>query len=480
MSIPGKVLWLCLWMAALTGSVKVVVDENPAVRGEPVEMAIEAEGEAVLFPDIRKIGEYNVTREGTQRLERLEENRTVIKWVGYFTFTPKERVTIPSFDLLVDGKVERTSPFVLEVKAPSETLSEEFRLDLLSSRKEVYVGEPVEVTIRFVQRLDVPVMNVDFVPIRYENFWVKQVMSKKEYTERAFRVTERHYLFFPQIPGDLTIGPAQVKIAMAKKIRDAFGNVVRRPKWSTLTSKPLTLHVKPLPQQVRLVGRFQLHTRVEPKRTEAGRPVRLTVRVDAEGNIEDFELPPLRIEGVTVYGEEPTIEQSYRDGVYRGSWEKRYVLVAERSFTVPPITLRYFDPEKGRIERLESAPVPVEIIGGAMAEERKEEPGGEDVPERKEKGVAWIYMNLAVAFLGGMGVMYLFMRWRGREKKGGKKRVTAPGTETQMLQRLMPHISRSREAAQMAENLYASIFEGKAVKVDKKAFEALMRRLKES
>jgi len=47
-----------------------------------------------------------------------------------------------------------------------------------------------------------------------------------------------------------------------------------------------------------------------------------------------------------------------------------------------------------------------------------------------------------------------------------------------MLQALMPYISESKEAAQMAENLYASLQEGRSVHVDPKAFAKLMERLK--
>ena len=49
-----------------------------------------------------------------------------------------------------------------------------------------------------------------------------------------------------------------------------------------------------------------------------------------------------------------------------------------------------------------------------------------------------------------------------------------------MLQRLMPYISESKEAAQMAENLYTAIFEGKSTKIDKKVFEKLMKELKKN
>jgi len=90
----------------------------------------------------------------------------------------------------------------------------------------------------------------------------------------------------------------------------------------------------------------------------------------------------------------------------------------------------------------------------------------------------WIYMNLALAFLLGMGVMYLLMRWGRRRREKRRLTLYSVGGDAVMLQRLMPYISESKEAAQMAENIYAAIFEGKAVKVERKAFEKLMKELK--
>ena len=475
--MPGRVaiLLFCIF-SIMTGSVKLVVDENPVRRGESVEFSIEAEGESAIFQKIRTIGDYNVTREGMQRLERLDGNRSVTKWVAYYTFTPEKNVTIPSYDVIVDGKEERTPPLLLEVQERSKGEDRDFRLFLETEKEKARVGEPVEVTVRFVQKIDVSVMNVDFVPIKYENFWVKRIVGRKEYRQKEERVIEERFLFFPQIAGELTIGPAEVKIAMAKKMRDAFGYVVRRPQWFSVVSKPVTLHVDPLPEGVKLVGNFKIETRVEPLRAEAGRPVTLTVSVEAEGNIEDFDLPPLRIEGVTVYEEEPKIEQRYLQGVYRGRWVKKYVLVADRSFTIPSMELRFFNPQKGVTEISRSAPVSVEIVGGKP---RGEKASGNGVTQKKrEESMVWIYLNLAAAFGLGMGVMYLILWLMDRKRKRKERKIPAAGSESQMLQRLMPYIAESKEAAQMAENLYASIFEGKAVKVDRKAFERLIEKLR--
>ncbi|BDY12564.1 BatD family protein [Hydrogenimonas cancrithermarum] len=482
MSIHGKlVAWLLLSILSFGAGVTASVDENPVIAGESVELAIEAEGEEVLFPRIDKIGEYDVTAEGSQRLERFEDNRSVVKWIKLYAFTPKKSVTIPSFRVVVDGKQMETSPIFIQVESNSSRRSDDFLIALQSDRKEAYVGQVVQVTVRFKEKRDIPVMNVDFVPIKYENFWVKRVGREKRYSEGNYLVHEIRYLFFPQKPGSLTIGPAVVKVAIAKKMRDAFGFIVRQPKWITVTSSPLTLDVKPLPDDLKLVGDFRLHVDAEPRRVDAGKPVRLSIRVEAEGNIEDFDLPPLRIDGVTVYSDAPKIEQRYSHGIYSGTWEKRYVLIADRPFVIPPFSLRYFDPKREKIERLESDPIRIEVRGDALSKKRTDEIKDASKPTKEKRNMmVWLYGSSLIAFFVGMAAMYLISRWRERRGRDGKKRFCDVDGEAKMLQRLMPYISKSKEAAQMAENLYAAIFEGKSTKIEKKVFEKLMEELKRS
>ncbi|WP_201352559.1 BatD family protein [Hydrogenimonas urashimensis] len=476
---PGRIFLLLLLFLPLMGKVVISVDENPVIAGESVEVMIEAEGENVRFPEIQKIGNDRVVSEGMQRLERLEGNRTVVKWVKVLAFTPQKSVTIPPLEVEVDGRIEKTQPLRVRVKPKSKSDVDNFIIELMADRNASYVGETVDVTVRFREKRDVPVMNVDFVPIQYENFWVKRVGKERRYAQGNYLVHEIHYLFFPQKVGDLTIGPAEVKVAMTKKMRDAFGFIVRRPQWITVRSRSLTLHVEPLPEGVTLVGRFRIKAEVSTTQTKKGRPVELTVRVDAEGNIEDFEMPRLQIDGVTVYEEEPKIEQKYRYGSYSGSWEKKYILIGEKSFTIPPFEIDYFDPKTEEIRTAKTKPISIEVAG-SVEKERAKRPKKSSVFSREEKRMQWIYMTWIVAFLLGMGVMYLWMD--SKRKRGG----TYPGSRVQtdsdsrMLQRLMPYISESKEAAQMAENLYASMFEGQSVKIDRREFAKLMERLKKA
>ena len=471
MSNRGRFFIALLTILPLFGSVKATVDDNPVISGERVELKVEAIGERVIFPELSNIGEVNVTTEGSRRLEWFDENRSVVKWVQLYEFTPKKSLTIPPLEVIVDGKRERTKPIFLQVKPNLQVGKRSFRIELVAESDEVYVNQPVAVTVRFMERRETPVMSVDFVPIKYENFWVKRVGKPKRYAKGEYLVHEIEYLFFPQKAGDLKIGPAEVKVATAKKMRDAFGFIVRRPQWATLVSRPVTLHVKPLPKGVNLVGKFTLDVSVSDKEVEAGKPVTLTLKVEARGNIEDFDLPLFKIDGVTVYAQEPKVLQRYAHGIYSGSWGRKFVLIAERSYTIPPFSFKYFDPDEKSVKTVSSEPIFVEVKGGLA-------PAKEFVAKEKSgmKGERELdYLYLAISFALGMATMYLLLKLYGKRKK--REPTLNVGSELGMLQQLLPYVSESKEAAQMAENLYANIFEGRAVKIDKKMYKKLIDSL---
>ncbi len=474
----GKILVvLMLALVPVFASVRASVDENPVIAGESVEFSIEARGESVEFPKIEKIGDVPVTEEGSQRFEHFENNRTVVEWVKLYALTPKRSVTIPSYTVIVDGKAEKTKPIYLQVKSAGGSGTENFRLKLSSDKHEAYVGEMVTVTLRFYEKKEVPVMHVEFPPIRYENFWVKRVGSEKRYAQNGFLVHEIRYLFFPQKPGKLLIGPASVKVAVAKKMRDAFGFIVRRPQWMTLQTNPVPLEVKPLPHGVKLVGRFQIEADAKPKSVRSGDPVELFLKVEGEGNIEDYEPPALSLGGVTIYADAPKVSQNYSHGIYRGLWQRRYLLIAEKSFVIPPFSLRYLDPATGEVRTRKTEPIAIAVKSGEkgpLASTRECNTDGHGKRQAPMTEKFWIAL---IAFAAGMATMYLLhslgkMFEAKREERSGR-----PSSDKAMLQRLMPYVHRYPEAAVMAENLYAKIYEGKPVAVDRKQFEAFMKKL---
>ncbi|NPA28565.1 MAG: protein BatD, partial [Epsilonproteobacteria bacterium] len=143
-SIPGKImLWLLAVAAAMAG-VTASLDKSEITKGETVTLTITADGDEVIFPVIDQIGGYPVL--GTARRSFISmENGVVRRSVSKsYTFAPMKDLDIPSYEVTVDGQVERTPPLKVRVKAAPATTqraSAALRIDL--QKRELYVGEPV-------------------------------------------------------------------------------------------------------------------------------------------------------------------------------------------------------------------------------------------------------------------------------------------------------------------------------------------------
>jgi hypothetical protein len=282
------------------------------------------------------------------------------------------------------------------------------------------------------------------------------------------------YLLFPQRAGRLSVGPVEARVALPKKVLDAFGFSVRGVRWVRVRSPKAVLRVREVPQGIRLVGQFDWQVRVAPKKVRAGEPITVTVRVEGKGNIEDVALTLPKIDGATLYAKKPHVQERYLNGEYGGSWQREFMLVAEDNLTVPAMTLRYFDPLRKKVETLESPAVAVTVEGSDQRPVRRSVPACRD---KEAESMGWVYANLALAFLLGMATMYGLSRF-GAKRRTPKSDRSVENDAKRLFARLMPYIAESKEAAEAAERLYETIQKGKSpTKAEAKKIEALLRNL---
>ncbi|MEZ4654756.1 MAG: BatD family protein [Candidatus Eisenbacteria bacterium] len=143
----------------------------------------------------------------------------------------------------------------------------------------------------------------------------------------------------------------------------------------TLRSRPLTVHVRPLPKPepddfTGGVGRFKMRTSLDREEVAQGEPITLTVHIEGTGNVPSVGMPPLpdlepqfRAFAPSAPAYEPT-----RDGdLMGGSSEFSVVLVPETTgrLAVPPIHVSTFRPSTGRYEQLTSDSLFVQVVPGA-------------------------------------------------------------------------------------------------------------------
>ena len=496
--IPLLVLYASLSGVLYADSAEAVLSQNEVVKGNMAQLRLVAEGNGVEFPRIDKIGSVPVLgRSRTQNtsLQVINGKSSLTHTTNLIlTFEPTQDMTIPSFTITIDGKTYKTKPLKLKVvksSAPKGASSGMFSLTMKANKTEVIVGEPLVVTVYFSLRNDVRLSeNPQYNRPEFKGFFVKEVSDEKRYVKGNYHITELRYILVPQKPGEYHIEPATAKIGLADTSRrDIFGRFFGTI-WKPVSSNSLTVKVDPAPQNADLIGHFYVESKIDKTKTKANKPVNLTVTIEGDGSLEDYQMPNYDIDGVTVYSDDAEVTTRVIGNKLKSTYVKKFAFIADHSFDIPKRTITAYDPKTKETKTLEIpgysieveapksvASAPVQTSGnsgqnGTLHTDLKLSPQGTVVSGKT--GVkntvnipAW--WLLVVAFLAGMATMYLLgkVRW---------KRGARPFKESDALKILYAHMSEDPQVEAMVRKLYAKKNGQKDVIIDKKELKALVER----
>ncbi len=498
----GKILVLIsipLWLTA--ASLHVEVDKSSVVKGDTVTFTIVAEGSDVEFPVVKSVDGFPILGTAQKSNISIINGSVSRSFAKSYTFAPMHDVTIPSFEVKIDGKVYKTKPLKIEVKetpSPSAGGSTDISFTIKVDKKRVHVGEPIEleVTVRYPKGknyVEVQVQRPEFA-----NFWIKQIGDAREYDSGAYRVKSYRYLIFAQKAGDFKLGPLVAKLARRVRMQspfendpffddDFFNSMFARLEWRRIASNSLNIDVEPLPAGVELYGEFDIGASVDKRVVEANRPVNLEITIRGFGNIDDVPKFEPDIPDAMVYADEPKIEARIENGRYGGVSAQTVTIVADRNYTIPPLTLRYVDAKTGKVVEKSTDPIKIEVKGGAApakaqsvvsqkptseAEEPHEAPKTEHASKERRNTGVWVYLLLG--FAAGAGAVFAYIRLWGsvvpREKRevGTARKILRAKSDRELLELLLPYVKKSDLVKSAVEKLEENIFEKGKHRIDKR------------
>jgi len=497
-----------LFTSADAAAVEATLSNTEIVQGNMAQLKIKATGNRAEFPNISEIN-------GVPVLGRHESQNNSYTYINgkmsndrsttlVLTFAPQKDMTIPAYEVNIDGTVYKTKPIALKVvKATSPQMggSRKFSLQLRSDKKEAIVGEPILVSVYFSIRQGVRLAdNPDYTQPEFKGFFVKALNDQKSYMQGDQQVTELRYILTPQSEGNFTVGPATAKIAVADRSRrDMFGRFFGT-NWVPIASNTIDIQVLPKPDDSDLVGNFTLKSSIDAQKVKANKPVNLTVTIKGEGSLEDFEFPAYEIDGVTIYSDNAKIASTVNGGKVESTYTKSFAFIAEKDFNIPARTISVYDPKTKSSKTLEVPGYSVTIEGGNAApkantgqtaveksDAEKSNVGkvqtnlkvaeksmlddGQPETEMKENSTEW-WMVIA-AFVSGMIVMFLLRKMLGYKRKGHIGNYS----EEEALKILYPHMSDSAEIEAMVRRLYAKKNGDKSVVIDKKILNEMVEKV---
>ena len=249
-------------------------------------------------------------------------------------------------------------------------------IEAVPSRSRVRVGEAVLVTYYVYARGVQPTDFQSAANPQYPGFWAESIETKESPKEEQVKVDGEAFvrfpihrkLLFPTKAGTLTVPALTLRISLGRESLFDPGVSVTR------STRAVKLEVEPLPAGASegegAVGRFKATATAEPSSLRLGEAATVRFRVEGVGNLKWVDRgPELRVDGARVFAPQVKSDLTARADGLAGTKTWEYVVVPETSgrLQVPSLPFSYFDPAEGRVVRAETAPLSLEVAGGASS-----------------------------------------------------------------------------------------------------------------
>ena len=244
---------------------------------------------------------------------------------------------------------------------------EDMRYEFSLSNEAPYRGEATLLEVNLTQLDHSKVMMFKF-NLKQSDAYLFHQVSFKEYEQYHSLHHIYRYLIYPKKSGVVSVKFALIKsITDDDKVayaisgdRDNVKGLVKED--VAIEVKPLLLKVKSVPKDVDLVGVFTLTHRLEKRETDAFEPVNVNIQLKGEGRLSSFEILK-KSRDFTLFMQTPKLKISYsREGTL-SSLEWDYALSAKKSFVLPEVVLKAFNPKTEKIYTLSVPKYEISVNG---------------------------------------------------------------------------------------------------------------------
>jgi len=470
------------------GSISATLDSQEVFEGDTVILTLAVTGKNIDYiPEIDEIAGQKVLniqrRSGTNfvhvnGVNSMEKTQTLM-----LEFRPEDNLTIPSFSVKVDGKMESTKPIELVVKKSATGMKREtanFSLDVKISKSKFYLGESVLLTVYFKQRTNVDVMQIEYQPPKFKEFFSKQFGNGKTYKKGIYTIQELNYLLIAKKAGELTLEPARAKVAKRTRQQQMGGWYIDVPKWTQVSSPSLIVNVEAPTKPHDIVGDYRLTQKIDQTKIKANKPVHLTIELLGEGTLDDYEGVEFTIPNVTVYSDDAKVESTLVGKVLHSHYSRSFVFVADHNFTIPSKTIRAYNYKTGEIKLLKTKSYSIDVEGAKLLQNSSmvhtQNPINLSGNSSSNQSRLPTLLALFLAFILGVVVTYFF-KYLPKVNIWKPKGKSFRGDEA--LKILYPKMGESKEVEEMVRKLYAIKNGNRKIEIDKQQLKELVERYRD-
>ncbi len=472
----GKKLWIFLifFTATLYATVTAHVEPPVVYSGESATYVLKITGETVQKPQITDICGNDIVATSSQTSIEMINMDYKKSYLLSYEFVPQKSCVIAPVSVEVNGEIEKSNEVNVTVKPATQDKNAAFVLSLKASKEDLFVGEPFKLYLELKQHKNAAVIDSKFVEPDFKGFWVKEKGEATREETSEYIITKATYTLAPQREGNLTIRPAQLKIATRMNQRDMWGSFMPQVKWKNYFSNEVIIHAKPLPNNAKIVGNFTISATADKTEITSSEAVNVTVKVKGSGNLEDIGSFKPYIEGVNVFDEKVT--------VHGDTLTQKLAFVSDKDFTIPPFKLAFYNLKTDRIEQIKTKPIHIKVKGSPVTTPKLTiQKGDEHLTMKKAdtqtavKSGDIAYGWLIVSFILGVvvGVAFLLTKPFDFVKKVKKFNIK---DEKLLLLKLLPYKDSDPDVQKIITILEASFYGDKKEKIDKKLLKEILKK----
>jgi hypothetical protein len=472
----GKKILLLSILFVTTIYASVVARVEPAVvySGETATYVLRISGGTVHKPALSDICGNSIIGTSSQTSIEMVNGDYKKSYVLSYEFAPRKSCVVKPTSVEIDGKIEKSNRVKVVVKPATQDKSAAFVLSLKTSKKNLFVGEPFVVHLELKQNKRAAVIDSKFIEPDFKGFWIKEKGKATREETPEYIITRMSYTLAPQREGNLTIQPAQLRIATRSNRRDMWGSFMPQVKWRSYYSNELHIQAKPLPNNAKIVGDFTISAVPDKSEITPNEAVNVTVTVTGNGNLEDIGSFKPYIDGVNVFAEKIEIKGDILT--------QKLAFVSDKDFTIPPFKLAFYNLKTKRVEQIKTEPIKIKVKGSAKADtvlhiQKSSEP--KLVMQKSESSVVksgdvnyiWIFIAFVIGLIMGAALMLLKpLKMRKREKSFNIK------DEKLLLLKLLPYKDSDVDVQKIIAILEGNFYGGKQENLDKKLLKEIIKK----
>ncbi len=360
-STLGRIAFFLVIPFVLFANLTATLDRTTIYKGDMATLKITASGDDIKFPTINKIAGFDVSsRSSSSQIYIINSKMTKTKSISY-NFYPQYSITIPSFEVVIDGVTQYTNPLKLKIIKPTVgKLGDDFIFSLKVSKNKAFTGEAIYATYTFSYKSNLQIVDINLNKLSLKHFWIKELSNPNPIEQNGYITQTINYILFPQLAGKQTIPSQMIKIAL----RDSRTGLI---KWKRVLSNEQDLDIKSLPNNLSVQGNYTIKATVDKTTTKNNEPVNLTLKIEGIGNIDDIEPFKLDLDNQVVYSDKPIIKNKMINNQYGGSFVQKISIISSKDFTIPSIKFQYFNIKQNKIITIKTKPFDIKVKGTTIS-----------------------------------------------------------------------------------------------------------------